>query len=56
MMPVMLVVFMYQAASGLVLYWLTSNVVGIGQQMIFNRLSPAPAMPVPAGKSSIKKK
>jgi len=56
MMPIMLVFFMYNQSSGLVLYWLTSNVVGIAQQMIFNRLAPAPVLPPVAAKSAAKKK
>jgi YidC/Oxa1 family membrane protein insertase len=32
----------YNMSSGLVLYWLTSNVVGIGQQWFINRSMPAP--------------
>jgi YidC/Oxa1 family membrane protein insertase len=56
MMPMMLVFFMYNQSSGLVLYWLTSNIVGIAQQMIFNRFSPAIALPAPATKSLAKKK
>ena len=36
-MPVMFLVFFWGISSGLVLYWLTQNVVGIGQQWYFNR-------------------
>ena len=32
----------YFLSSGLVLYYLTSNLVGIAQQMILNRATPAP--------------
>ncbi|MBI4889854.1 MAG: membrane protein insertase YidC [Acidobacteria bacterium] len=47
MMPVMLTVMFYGASSGLVLYWLTGNVVGIAQQFFFNKAvaTPAPAQP-----------
>ncbi len=47
MMPVMLTVMFYGASSGLVLYWLTGNVVGIVQQFFFNKAAakPAPAQP-----------
>jgi membrane protein insertase Oxa1/YidC/SpoIIIJ len=38
--------FYYQSA-GLVLYWLTGNVVGIVQQWITNRMTPAPPAPAP---------
>ena len=44
-MPLILGFFFYYQSSGLVLYWLTSNVVGIGTQYFINRLSPAPAPP-----------
>jgi YidC/Oxa1 family membrane protein insertase len=36
-MPVMFLVFFWSISSGLVLYWLTQNVVGIGQQWYINR-------------------
>jgi YidC/Oxa1 family membrane protein insertase len=47
MMPIVLSVMFYSASSGLVLYWLTGNVVGIFQQYFFNKmfLSPVPAAP-----------
>ena len=41
MMPVMMAFLFWNASSGLVLYWLTGNVVGIVQQMFFNKLTPA---------------
>jgi YidC/Oxa1 family membrane protein insertase len=44
MMPVVLSVMFYGASSGLVLYWLTGNVVGIFQQYLFNKA----ARPVPS--------
>jgi membrane protein insertase Oxa1/YidC/SpoIIIJ len=37
----------YYASSGLVLYWLTSNLAMIAQQLIINRMMPAPP-PAPA--------
>ncbi|MBI4468066.1 MAG: YidC/Oxa1 family insertase periplasmic-domain containing protein, partial [Acidobacteria bacterium] len=44
-MPVVLTAFFFwQAPSGLVLYWLFSNLVGAGQQLVINRLNP----PTPA--------
>ena len=43
MMPAVMTAMMLWAASGLVLYWTVSNIWGIGQQMITNRLiGPAP--------------
>jgi YidC/Oxa1 family membrane protein insertase len=40
-MPVVMTVFFLQFQSGLVLYWLTSNVLQIGQQYIMNRMMKA---------------
>lgn len=37
-MPLMMGFIFYQFQSGLVLYWLTSNVVGVGQQLLLNRI------------------
>jgi membrane protein insertase Oxa1/YidC/SpoIIIJ len=37
LMPVMFTFFMVNMPSGLVLYWLTSNVIGMAQQYITNR-------------------
>ena len=61
MMPVMLsgMFILYPMASGLMLYWLTSNLVGVGQQLFINKYwAPAtrgkpkptatPAIPVEA--------
>lgn len=41
MMPVMFTVLFYQFASGLVLYWLVSNLLGIAQQVWTNRSKTA---------------
>ncbi len=60
MMPVMLMVMFLWIQSGLMLYWLTSNLVGVGQQLFINKYwapaggkpkpaaTPAPAIPVEA--------
>lgn len=37
-MPVIMTIFFMNFQSGLVLYWLTNNVLQIGQQLIMNRL------------------
>jgi YidC/Oxa1 family membrane protein insertase len=48
-MPLMFGFLFYNFSSGLVLYWLTSNLVQIAQQWIMNRTMPMPApAPVPA--------
>lgn len=41
-MPLVFGIMFFRFASGLVLYWLTSNVVGIAQQVFINRMMPAP--------------
>jgi YidC/Oxa1 family membrane protein insertase len=46
-MPLMFGFMFYSASAGLVLYWLTGNVVGIVQQLIINRFMPAAAPPPP---------
>jgi YidC/Oxa1 family membrane protein insertase len=48
LMPVFMGVMFYRFASGMVLYWLTSSVVQILQQVFINRKMPRPApLPVP---------
>jgi YidC/Oxa1 family membrane protein insertase len=39
MMPVMFTLLFYEFASGLVLYWFSSTLLGIGQQILTNRSS-----------------
>ncbi len=53
-MPLMFGFLFYNASSGLVLYWLTGNLVGILQQWMINRTMPPP--PAPAPKAVAKKK
>ncbi len=48
LMPLMMGFIFYQASSGLVLYWLTGNLVGIAQQWLLNKAMPKPDAPVPA--------
>ena len=42
LMPVVFTFMFLWAPSGLVIYWLTSNLIGIGQQMITNRIIGPP--------------
>jgi YidC/Oxa1 family membrane protein insertase len=44
-MPVMFGFMFYYLSSGLVLYYLTGNLVGIAQQLIINRFMPTPTPP-----------
>lgn len=49
-MPLIFGYMFYFASAGLVLYWLTGNVVAVAQQWALNRISPPPAVvakPVP---------
>jgi YidC/Oxa1 family membrane protein insertase len=48
MMPVVFTVFFLWAPSGLVIYWLMSNIMAIGQQAVTNRLIGPPPQPRPA--------
>jgi YidC/Oxa1 family membrane protein insertase len=43
LMPLMFGFMFYYASAGLVLYWLTGNLVGIGQQLLINRFMPTTA-------------
>ncbi len=58
-MPLMFGFMFYSASAGLVLYWLTGNVVGIAQQLIINRFMPtpvsAPAVAPAATKAPVKR-
>lgn len=49
MMPAVMTIMFWSASAGLVLYWLTGNVVGIAQQYFFNKMAQQPAV---AGKGT----
>ncbi|MCW5964015.1 MAG: membrane protein insertase YidC [Bryobacterales bacterium] len=56
-MPLVFGVIFWWASSGLVLYWLTSNLVGIVQQLFINKFTDNTALvPVVAEKKSIKRR
>jgi YidC/Oxa1 family membrane protein insertase len=44
-MPLMFAFMFWGASSGLVLYWLTSNIFAIAQQYAFSKLMPVPVTP-----------
>jgi YidC/Oxa1 family membrane protein insertase len=50
LMPLVFTYFLTAAPAGLVLYWMMSNLVGIGQQFVINRLNP-PTPPATANSS-----
>jgi YidC/Oxa1 family membrane protein insertase len=58
-MPLMMGFFFYGASSGLVLYWLTSNLVGVAQQWLLNRTTAVPVIepvkPAPKKKAGSKR-
>jgi len=45
--PIIFGIMFYNLASGLVLYFLTANLVGILQQVLINKLMPTPRPPAP---------
>ncbi|PZN13265.1 MAG: hypothetical protein DIU69_01075, partial [Bacillota bacterium] len=51
-MPVMVTVFAWSFPAGLALYWVTSNLFSIAQQLLTNRQAAVPAPAGPAGKGS----
>ena len=53
-MPLVMGFMFYGVPSGLVLYWLTSNVVGILQQGFINRMMPVP-VPAEAKTAAVKR-
>jgi YidC/Oxa1 family membrane protein insertase len=40
-MPLIFIWFMTSAPAGLVLYWMVSNLIGVAQQFVINRLNPS---------------
>ena len=50
-MPLVFGAIFYNLASGLVLYYLTANVVGMAQQLFINKVAPVPAL-VPASRKT----
>jgi len=47
LMPLVVGFMFFNLASGLVLYFLTANIVGVLQQLIINKLMPMPRTPAP---------
>lgn len=43
MPPILTYFFFWTAPAGLVLYWMVTNLVGVAQQFVINKLSPPPA-------------
>ena len=49
LMPLFFGIMFYNFASGLLLYWLTANIVGILQQLLINKMAPTPQTTQPPG-------
>lgn len=45
MPPILTWFFFWSAPAGLVLYWMVSNLVGVAQQFVINKMSPPPPAP-----------
>jgi YidC/Oxa1 family membrane protein insertase len=54
-MPLVFGFMFYGVSSGLVLYWLTGNIVSIAQQWFFNRLMPSHPAPIVVETKPVKK-
>jgi len=52
-MPLMWGFFFWSASSGLVLYWLTSNLIQIAQQFFFNKTASPITVLAPAQQKKI---
>jgi YidC/Oxa1 family membrane protein insertase len=44
-LPIIFIVFLYRFPAGLLVYWITTNLWTIGQQLVIRRYMPAPAAP-----------
>ena len=53
-MPIIFAWFLKAAPAGLVLYWMVSNIVGVVQQFIINRMNPTKPPATPATQDSSK--
>jgi YidC/Oxa1 family membrane protein insertase len=54
-MPLVFGIMFFNFASGLVLYWLTGNIVGIAQQAFINKMMPAGKEKAVAVKAAVAK-
>ena len=49
LLPLIFVPFILNFPAGLILYWITTNIWTIGQQMVIRQVVPAPELATPAG-------
>jgi YidC/Oxa1 family membrane protein insertase len=52
--PVLFAPFIAKQAAGLAVYWIATNVWSLGQQMVVQRIIPAPPQPTPEDKQAAK--
>jgi len=55
-LPIVFVIILYRYPSGLLLYWITTNLWTIGQQLVIRRRMPPPPKPAPSSDGSTPKK
>lgn len=55
-LPLIFVIILYKYPSGLLLYWITTNVWTIGQQLVIRRRMPPPPKPPPSSDGTPTKK
>ena len=55
-LPIIFFFILYNAPSGLILYWLTSNVLGVAQQLIINKTVNQKKAEMAASKTVTKRK
>lgn len=56
MMPVMMLLFMWSAPAGLLIYWFTGNIIMFGQQMLINWINKEPEEETEVKAPKLKKK
>ena len=54
MLPLIFVPFIISFPAGLILYWITTNVWTIGQQLVIKKVVPPPVHTTPEGAAAIK--
>jgi YidC/Oxa1 family membrane protein insertase len=53
LLPIIFVPFILSFPAGLILYWITTNVWTIGQQLVIQRVVPPPVTATPEGAAAI---
>jgi len=53
LLPLVFVPFILNFPAGLILYWITTNIWTIGQQLVIRRVVPVPVAATPAGAAAV---